>query len=232
MTPRPDTRASGQTAAQETTEEESKELDTLTTDKDQQLPEERDQQWRTPGFSRMRTDWRGEDKFIVQQVKAVVDARLRRDFDDAYRILFSIYELVREPATTPSGEVLMDGHGLPLWKKDEHGLYIEDYKKLLGREAEHFLFALTTRLVFWQEAAADAWSEAMFAKAQWEERFSIGFDTATRGTTDAHRTANAKIESREERYYAVMLASYSRKADALCKSLELLAQRLKDSLTT
>ncbi len=70
----------------------------------------------------------------------------------------------------------------------------------------------------------------MFAKAQWEERFSIGFDTATRGTTDAHRTANAKIESREERYYAVMLASYSRKADALCKSLELLAQRLKDSL--
>jgi hypothetical protein len=39
----------------------------------------------------------------------VVDARIRKDFDEAYRILYAIYELVREPETTPQGEIVTQG---------------------------------------------------------------------------------------------------------------------------
>ena len=110
---------------------------------------------------------------------------------------------------------------------------MEDFSKLRQPQKEHFMFSLTTRLFLWQQQAADVWAEAMFAKAQWEERFSIGYD-AGRGGTIEGRTAKGRIDAREERYFAVLMSVHSRKADALVRSLELLTQRLKglnDELT-
>ena len=88
---------------------------------------------------------------------------------------------------------------------------------------------LTINLVFWEQRAADAWGESMFAKASWEERQAIGYDAPTRGTVD-DRHAKGTIDSREERYFAILQAYRSRKADAMVRSMERLAQRLKDSM--
>jgi hypothetical protein len=81
----------------------------------------------------------------------------------------------------------------------------------------------------WEQRAADAWGEAMFAKAQWEERFAIDYDAPFTGTIE-DRTAKGNIGAREERYFAIFLSLYSRKADAVVRSLALLGQRLKDSM--
>ena len=70
----------------------------------------------------------------------------------------------------------------------------------------------------------------MFAKAQWEERFSIAFDAPMSGTVDDRRAAG-NIDAREERYFAIFLSLYSRKADSIVRSMELLSQRLRDSMT-
>lgn len=79
--------------------------------------------------------------------------------------------------------------------------------------------------------AADAWTESMFAKAQWEERFGIAYGAPHDGTIE-DRTSYAKRDAAEERYFAIFAASYSRKADALVRVMSTLGQRLKDSLVS
>jgi len=186
--------------------------------------------WRTPGFQRMRLDWTTEDHAILDRAKATADGRLLREFPDAYRILNRIYDVVRTVATGPDGEPQKDQFGLAVWKKSQLGGFEEDFTKLSLKEKEDFLFSITTHSFEWQQQAADSWGEAMLAKAQWEERFSIGFDAPASGTVE-DRTAHGRLDARDERYFALFLSMYSRKADALVRSIELLAQRLKDSMT-
>jgi hypothetical protein len=186
--------------------------------------------WRTPGFQRMRLDWSSDDREVLNRAKSTAEGRLWNEFPEAYRLLYRIYDIVRFAEVDPeTGEVLMDNWGLPRWKKDLVGSYLEDFSKLGIKEKEDILFTLTTHLVEWQQLAANAWGEAMFAKAQWEERFSMGYDAPMSGTIEA-RTAAGRLDSRDERYFALYVSMYSRKADALIRSLELLGQRIKDSM--
>jgi hypothetical protein len=186
--------------------------------------------YRTPGFQRMRLDWSSDDRDVLIRAKSTAEGRLQREFPEVYRLLYRVYNVVRAPEVDPqTGEIHTDQWGLPVWQKDQIGSYLEDFSKLGIKEKEDILFTITTHLVEWQQLAADAWGEAMFAKAQWEERFSIGYDAPMSGTIEA-RTATGRLDSREERYFAIFISLYSRKADALIRSLELLGQRLKDSM--
>ncbi len=221
------TRASGKTAAVEETEAKAKEFDTLTS---VDLPEEESRKWKSPGFQRMRMNWRSEDRSVMDRAKGAVDGWIQREFADAYRLLYQVYSQVRIQSCTPDGEPLVDSTGNPMWERDDSGGYIEDFNRLTLKDKENLMFALTTRLVFWEQRAADAWGEAMFSKAMWEESHAIGFDAPRQGTVD-NRNAKATIDSREERYFAILMTYRSRKADALVRSLSLLSQRLKDSMT-
>jgi len=186
--------------------------------------------WRTPGFQRMRLDWSSEDREVLNRAKSTAEGRLYREFPEVYRLLYRVYDIVRTVEVDPqSGEILKDQWGLPKWHKDQLGSYVEDFSKLGIKEKEDILFTITTHLVEWQQLAADAWAEAMFSKAQWEERFSMGYAAPMSGTIEA-RTATGRLDSRDERYFAVFCSMYSRKADALIRSLELLGQRIKDSM--
>ena len=186
--------------------------------------------WRTPGFQRMRLDWRSDDRGILNRAKTSVEARLAREFPDAYQLMYQVFDVVRNPVVDPqTGEITLDHFGLPVWERNLAGGFVEDFSKLGYKQKENFLFTITTHLFEWQQLAADAWGEAMFAKAQWEERFAIGFD-APRSGTDQRRTAVGRIDARDERYFALFISMYSRKADSLVRSMELLGQRLKDSM--
>jgi len=220
------TRASGKTAATEETEAKAKEFDTLST---ATLPEEDSRKWKSPGFQRMRMDWRSEDRTVMDRAKGSVDGWMQREFADAYRLLYQVYSVVRVPMVDENGEIAHDAYGQPMWQRDESGSYIEDFNRLTFKDKENFMFSLTTRLVLWEQRAADAWGEAMFSKAMWEESHAIGFDAPKQGTVD-NRNAKATIDSREDRYFAILLTYRSRKAESFVKSLSLLAQRLKDSL--
>lgn len=221
-------RASGETAAEEVTKEVSEAFD-----KPIEVPnlpgEDPQSKHRTPGFARMRTDWHGDDRLVVQRAKAAVDGQILNNFADAYDVMGQVYDLVRTPDVDENGEVKKDQFGFIIWARTPTGGYDEDFTRLSLKQREDLLFRITTRLFEWSQRAADAWSEAMFAKAVWEERFSIGFDAPMSGTVDDRRAAG-NLDAREERYFAIFLSTYSRKADAIVRSMELLGQRLKDSM--
>ena len=220
-------RAGGETAA---SEEAKEEVEKLSEPMEQELPEEKDKKWRTPGFARMRMDWRSDDAPIISQAKSAVDGRIVANFSDAYQVMFEVYDLVRTPLVDEeTGEIKTDQYDFTLWKQTPSGNYEEDWSKLTLREKEKFLFTITTRMVDWEQRSADVWMEAMFAKAQFEERFSIAFDAPMSGTVD-DRKAAGNLDAREERYFAIFLTAYSRKVEALVRTLGLLAQRIKDSM--
>lgn len=222
-------RASGRTAGEEVTKEVSEEADKPM---EVELPEEREKSFQTPGFSRFRMNWHGDDAKMIATMHTVVDQRLNEHFEEAYTIMYEIYDLVRKKATDANGNVLTDMHGLPLWQRNASGNFEENWDALNYRQRERFLFLITTRLFEWEQAAAGAWAEAMMSKAIWEESFAQGFESlppvsATRPTVD-DRTNRGRLESREDRYFAIYATYYSRKADALVRNMGLIAQRLKD----
>jgi hypothetical protein len=220
-------RASGLTQAEEIVAEEMKKIDVDPATEDP--GEERTIKFRTPGFSRMRVEWRGDDLVIVRQVQNVVEDRLIHAFRDAYALLHELYDLVRTPEIV-NGQIVKDRHGFTIWKRNPiTGSFEEDWSKLTVKEKENLLFGLTTRIFGWEQRAAELWSEAMLAKAQYEERFSIAYDEPKVGTID-DRIAVGKKDAAEERYFAILMATLSRRADALVRSLSLLGQRVKDTL--
>lgn len=223
------TRASGETTAEEITREASEQADQPIAVPN--LPgEDPRSRFRTPGFSRMRTSWSREDSVILQGAKAAVDGQIMRNFADAYDVMNQVYDLVRTPEMDEQGVVMTDQWGFTVWVRTPAGGYDEDFTRMTLKQREDLMFKITTRLFAWEQRAADAWSEAMFAKAQWEERHSIGFDAPMSGTVD-DRKAAGNLAATEERYFAIFLSTYSRKADSIVRSMERLGQRLKDAMT-
>jgi len=196
------------------------------------IHEDETKETKTPGFSRMRTDWHGPDAAQIQALKSIVDGRILHLFADAFVIMNEVYDLVREvEVNEETGEFQVDHHGFKIWKRHPSGAFVEDFTVLTQREKEDLLFRITTRLFEWKQVSADIWGEAMFAKAEWEEAMAIGFDTPPGKLTVDDRTQKGRLASREERYFAIFLSLISRRADAVVGSMELLAQRLKDALS-
>ncbi len=183
----------------------------------------------TPGFARMRTEWRGPEGEVVRGAIRAVDDRIVETFADAYALMHEVFEVVRQPQVNLDGEAIVDRFGFPVWKRTPAGGWVEDWTQLTPRQRENFLFQITTRLFDWEQRAADIWGEAMFARVQWEEQFAIKFDAPMSGT-EADRTAVGRTGSIDERYFALYVSLYSRKADALVRTMSLLGQRLKDAL--
>lgn len=220
------TRASGESAAIEEAERQGEEMtESATVD----LDVERQRLFEQMGFSRMRLAWRGDDKPVVARAMAAVEGRIEANFDDAFRIMFDLYDIVRTNVVDDNGVIQTSATGLPLWLKLPSGAYDEDWTRLTSRQKEDFLFRITTRLFFWEQSAGDAWAEAMLAKAVWTERFAVEYDKPMSGTID-DRTAVGNHHSADERYFAIFLSAYSRKADSIVKSMDRLALRLKDTL--
>lgn len=197
-----------------------------------EAPMER-RRFQSPGFQRMATTWGASEAVTVQRLRGAVDHKLTVDFADAYRVLNEVWDVVRMPKLGSDGEPLRDAQGWVVWLKDDYGRPVEDWSRLTRRTAENLMFSITTNLFGWEQAAADAWSEAMYARSLWEESFASAFDAApvAKVTVD-DKTHFAQRSSIEERYFAVFLSGYSRRADALVRSIERLSYRLERWLRT
>jgi hypothetical protein len=221
-------RNSGQPVASEIAKEEADKVDQPV--EQAILPDERETKFRTPGFSRMRIEWSSDDRPVIDRAQQMADGVILRAFEDAYEVMYQVYNLVREPdVDTKTGEIKVDKFGMTVWKRTPSGGFDEDFTRLGRRQKEDLLFKITTRLFDWEQRAANIWMDSMVAKAQWEERFSIGFDAPMAGTVDDRRAAG-NLDARDERYFAIFQTALSRKADAIVRSMTLLAQRLKDSM--
>jgi hypothetical protein len=196
--------------------------------------------FRTTGFSRMPLDWKGEptsaagedptsDKMMIERIHAVVRRAIDKEFLDALEVLDELHSIVRTARMDDDG-FMVDASGRPVWETNDLGMPLEDYSRLGSKERERFIYQISTRLFDWRSRAVEAWAEAMFAKALWEDAFSIGYEEPPAGTrvTIEDRTARGRLRSREERYFAIFKTYYSKQADVLVESFELLCQRLKD----
>jgi hypothetical protein len=219
-------RASGKTAEEEVIAEIVKTADELP---DPELPDERARKFRFPGFSRMRTEWYGEDGLTMRRVEARVDEVINNTFHDLFAIRHELYELVRIPEVDSDGAIREDRFGWTIWRKTSTGNYEEDWNQLGHEQQKRFLFLITTRIFEWEEKMDRMWAEAMFAKTQWEEAFSTGWQNCETGKkTEGDRTASGRLESQGERYFAIYLTYLSRRAESLVRGMERLAQRIKD----
>lgn len=225
-------RASGATGAQEEARNATDEIDKeIVVD----LPDERPVKWRTPGFMRMRFSWNDDERMVIDRAKAATQQKIMDAFPDAFWIMNSIYDLVREPVkrfdpATGEVEIVRDIYGFAEWVRNADGSYVEDFNKMNRRDKEHYIGLISTRLFTWEQIQVEMWADAMFAKAKFEERFAIVYDAPMTGTVD-DRNAVAKKDAADERYFAIYMTVLSRRADALTRSLDRISQRLKDVLT-
>lgn len=224
---------SGQPVAESAAQEQAEGPEAPDTPLEEQvLDVERERGLRHPGFSRMRTEWGGEDRAMMQRISATIEGAVMSHFEDAYLLMNEIYEIVRDPEVVEAtGEPRTDQFGFTVFKRSPTGAYYEDWARLGHVQREHLIYKLTTQLFEWSQRAANLWTEAMFAKAIWVEEFASGFDSVPGKATVDHRTARGNMDSAEARYFAIFTSALSRKADAMVRSLELLNQRLKDTST-
>lgn len=224
-------RASGETPASEVAHEQATDPRTdLETPAAADLDVERQQMFEALGFSRMKLDWSGDGRAMMDRIKSAVDGAILRHFADAYAVMSDVYDVVREPAVNETtGEIQRDPFGFVIWRRSPTGAYMEDWSRLSIRQREDFLYRITTALFEWEQRAADLWGEAMFAKAIWQENFATAYDKPYSGTIE-DRTARGNIESSEDRYFAIFLSLLSRRADSIVRTMGLLGQRIKDTL--
>lgn len=225
MTQRTSTRNSGLTPGAEAARE--------ATDEDTRNPHnepdiEHTRQFRTPGFYRMRATFDSEDLLYMQRLMDWAKKQLERDFSEAYGVLRKVDVLCAIPERDEQGEILLDEEtGLPVWQRNELGLVRHDWSKLTTRERENLLYEITINLSTWEQKAVDAWQMAMNAKIVWEERFAIKYDEP-KGKTMGERDAIGRNGAIDERYQAVQLSAYSRRADALIGSMKRLVDMLEN----
>jgi hypothetical protein len=215
-------RKSGKTTAEEVTKEECTEekltepLGTV----GMEVEPHRDRLVR-PYFQRMRTEWNSDQKMVLQRVHHRVEKQIQEVFAEAFDIMIELYDVVRTR--------VVDVDADDVWEKTSSGAYREDWGKLTHKQRERFLFLITTRLFTWEQQAAGLNFEAVFAKAEWEQSFATGYESlpGTRPTIE-DRTSRARLTSQDDYYFALMRTYFSRRADAVVRSMSGLAQRLKD----
>jgi hypothetical protein len=198
---------------------------------DPSLPPDRTRRFTHVNLSRLRVEWKPDDSIIIQEIMRRADAVMVGCFPDAYWFLENVYRKVRTPLTDDDGVKLKDHLGLARWKRDEHGVFVEDWSKLTDRDRETLLYQLTTHMIEWRQQAATMWGSAMLAKGKWEGEFALGYTTPNGRLTIDDRTQMGHLAAIEERYFAIYESLLSRRADAFVRSLERLeAVLMKNSI--
>jgi hypothetical protein len=201
-------------------------------DKPEELVLAGEPSFRTPKFMRMRFNWGDEEeRQVIRGVHDVIQAAMIREFTECYRILTDIQDIVRTPQVNKVTGEILKRDGATLWELTPSGYPVEDYSRLTNRQIENFLGTIATRLFAWEQSSARMWTDAMMAKARFEERFAIAYGESGRRTVD-DRTAAGNEDAAEERYHAIFLTGLSRRADALVRSMDRLQTRLKDIMVS
>jgi hypothetical protein len=195
------------------------------------IPPDRTRMFRTTSFSRMRLSWSPADQLVMIEVRRQAEEIIRSEFSEAFELMNEVWAIVRTPEGLDSdGLPLRDGYGHIEWRRSVTGRPLEDWTRLVQSQRERFLYQALSVIFELKQRCADLWGESLFAKAAWEEAFAHGFDAPEGRLTVEDRTSRGRLASMEERYFAIFRSWLSRRADAVVGTVELLCQRLKDTL--
>lgn len=152
-------------------------------------------------FSKIKFEWRDSDRMILDQIRAAANRGFLEAFHDCIDVLDRFYESVRVPEVNAEGIIKLDPDGRPIWQKDEHDRYLEDWDNLTGQDIERCLFDLARIRLYVAPQVNDLLMEAMFAKRIQTDIHDDAYLGPVEGTV-ADRTAKANRKARQDSYHA------------------------------
>ena len=196
------------------------------------LPEEDPRHMQSPKFARMRFNWQTNDeKQAIDRARIEVDRRIMQVFADAFSIMEEISSYARiQEVDRETGEYVFDDMGSVIWKVLPSGRIDEDFSRLTRRQKEHFIGLITVRLFAWEQMSGEMKMDALMSKAVFEEKFALGYERPIKGTIE-DRTSYGNIDASQDRYLAIYMTALSHRADAIVRSMDRIALRLRDVLT-
>lgn len=189
------------------------------------LPPDRTRRFTHTSFSRMRTEWRGDDALRLEVVSATAREVIKSEFRMVFAVTERIHRYVRKPLVDKkTGEVQTYPDGTPMWETDELGCPVEDWDLLTDDARKGLMLTIATWLGEWELKSADLWAEAMYSKVQWEEAFSRGFIALPGAVISGKPTIDDRTQwghhsSADERYFAVFRSALSRAAEGQVRSM-------------
>lgn len=181
-------------------------------------------------FSRIKFEWRDNDRMILDQIRAAANRGFIEAFHDSIDVLDHLYEAVRVPEVNAEGVVKLDADGRPIWQKDSRDRFLEDWDNLTGQDIERCLFDLARIRLYVAPQINELLMEAMFAKHIHKDIHDDAYLGPIEGTV-ADRTAKANRKARQDDYQAFYRYWLWAQGDIFLKELtntQKMLERLRD----
>lgn len=181
-------------------------------------------------FTKIRFNWRPEDRAILDRIQSHADALVRDAFGDAVTAIDRFYEQLRVPETVVRGGhevVLHDAEGRVVWRRDADGRIMERWDQLTGPDIEMTIADLLRLKLAIAPQVNTLLNEAIYAKHVAADAYDDAWGTVLQGT-QGDRTAKANRSSRQDRYHAHFRYVLYSTAQALLKEISIFIARLSD----
>ena len=151
-------------------------------------------------FTKVRFSWRPEDRAALEQIRMSAEGMFEEAFGAAIALIDDFYMSLRIPEQR-NGVVVRGADGRIVWKKNERGQVIEDWKQITGQDVEHTLANLARLKMEVAPQVNQLMLEAIYARTVasdvYDEKWASIMDDTIPG-----RTAQSNRASRTDRYHA------------------------------
>lgn len=154
-------------------------------------------------LSKLRFEWRPEDRATLEQIRGAVDREFEVMFADVFEVIDNLYAGMRIPLTNSAGEPLTEA-GRIQFEVDERGHYVERWDRLTADEIEDAIFRLAELRLSLHPRVNSLLMDALFAKYRANDEWDDAYTEILEDTVPG-RTAKANKKSRGDRYHALFL---------------------------
>lgn len=136
---------------------------------------------------------RRSEAHIIARIESAVDGLLDGLFSEADSALEALYRSVR----------VVEGYdedGMPIWRRDDEGAYVEDWSLVDGMDLERTIMALQRVIIAATEEVGKLYMRALFAQHVKDDEYWDAYRSVIDGTIN-DRTAAAYRATKDSRYY-------------------------------
>lgn len=175
----------------------------------------------------LRTEWREDEKSVVQELITSADAEIRTRFAEAFQVERKFLSKVRTPELDEYGNVKVNPDGSPIWRRNPDGTVLEDWSLVTLSDMDEFVMNASAWAFFGAQDSVDIWAEAVVAKLMLDEEYDAKYSSMVSGTI-ADKQARASRHTQDSRYFAAYLAILDRKAKEVVSRLDQTVRRVEN----
>ena len=155
----------------------------------------------TTFFSKIKFNWRPEDRSIMERIESTASSVFADLFSDVVTVIDNFYAAMRVPETTPNGTVVIGPDRRVVWKRDEDGRFIERLDQLTGQDIDLAILELERLLLTITPRVNRLMLDAVAAHHIQKDAFDSAWFSVVEGT-QGDRTARANQRSQQDRWFA------------------------------